>query len=425
VHGRQSSRRPEPAAPGIELPEAAVLTICVLTTMAAAAWLYLLALHGGYWRTGHRLPPEPPGPLPRVTAVIPARNEADTLPGCLPSLLSQEYSGQLKVIVVDDDSSDGTAKVAAAIGDAASAADLPAAELAVVATRPAPPGWAGKVWAMAEGVRAAGPDAEYILFTDADIAYAPGTLARLARSAAAGDFAMVSQMALLRSTSRWEKLLIPAFVYFFAQLYPFPRVSRPRARTAAAAGGCMLVRADALAAAGGLSRISGARIDDVALGRLLKQAGGRCWLGLTTDVTSERPYSRLADIWNMVARSAYTQLHYSLAATIGVVLGLSWLYLLPPAAAVTGLVVLGTGTSAVSWLARWLTDAGLVGWLVMALTYLPMVRLYRLSPLRAASLPLIAAMYAAMTVDSALRHLRGRGGEWKGRIIQPGRSAPG
>ena len=425
MHGRQSSRRPEPAAPGIELPEAAVLTICVLTTMAAAAWLYLLALHGGYWRTGHRLPPEPPGPLPRVTAVIPARNEADTLPGCLPSLLSQEYSGQLKVIVVDDDSSDGTAKVAAAIGDAASAADLPAAELAVVATRPAPPGWAGKVWAMAEGVRAAGPDAEYILFTDADIAYAPGTLARLARSAAAGDFAMVSQMALLRSTSRWEKLLIPAFVYFFAQLYPFPRVSRPRARTAAAAGGCMLVRADALAAAGGLSRISGARIDDVALGRLLKQAGGRCWLGLTTDVTSERPYSRLADIWNMVARSAYTQLHYSLAATIGVVLGLSWLYLLPPAAAVTGLVVLGTGTSAVSWLARWLTDAGLVGWLVMALTYLPMVRLYRLSPLRAASLPLIAAMYAAMTVDSALRHLRGRGGEWKGRIIQPGRSAPG
>jgi hopene-associated glycosyltransferase HpnB len=401
----------------------------VLTTTAAAAWLYLLALHGGYWRTGHRLPPGPPGPLPAVTVVIPARNEADMLPGCLPSLLSQDYSGQLKVIVVDDDSSDGTAKVAAAIADAASVAGLPAAELTVVTTRPAPPGWAGKVWAMAEGVRAAGPEAGYILFTDADIAYAPGTLTQLARSAAAGDYVMVSQMALLRSASRWEKLLIPAFVYFFAQLYPFPRVSRPRARTAAAAGGCMLVRADALAAAGGLSRISGARIDDVALGRLLKQAGGRCWLGLTTDVTSERPYGQLADIWNMVARSAYTQLRYSLAATAAVVAGLAWLYLLPPAAAVAGLVMLGTGDSPAShtgsWLTVWLTGAGLAGWLVMAVTYLPMVRLYRLSPLRAASLPLIAAMYAAMTVDSALRHLRGRGGEWKGRIIQPGDSAPG
>jgi len=429
VHWRQSSRRPEPAAPGVELPEAAVLTICVLTTTAAAAWLYLLALHGGYWRTGHRLPPAPPGPLPGVTVVIPARNEADMLPACLPSLLNQDYSGQLKVIVVDDDSSDDTAKVAAAMGDGPSVADVPGRELTVVTTRPAPPGWAGKVWAMAEGVRAAGPDAEYILFTDADIAYAPGTLTRLARSAAAGDFAMVSQMALLRSASRWEKLLIPAFVYFFAQLYPFPRVSRPRARTAAAAGGCMLVRADALAAAGGLSRISGARIDDVALGRLLKQAGGRCWLGLTTDVTSERPYGRLADIWNMVARSAYTQLRYSLAATVAVVAGLAWLYLLPPAAAIAGLVMLGTGDSPAShpgsWLTVWLTGAGLAGWLVMAVTYLPMVRLYRLSPLRAASLPLIAAMYAAMTVDSALRHLRGRGGEWKGRIIQPGNSAPG
>ena len=191
----------------------------------------------------------------------------------------------------------------------------------------------------------------------------------------------------------------------------------------------MLVRADALAAAGGLSRISGARIDDVALGRLLKQAGGRCWLGLTTDVTSERPYGRLADIWNMVARSAYTQLRYSLAATAAVVAGLAWLYLLPPAAAIAGLVMLGTGDSPAShpgsWLTTWLTGAGLAGWLVMAVTYLPMVRLYRLSPPRAASLPLIAAMYAAMTVDSAVRHLRGRGGEWKGRIIQPGNSAPG
>jgi len=426
VHCHQSSRRPEPAAPGIELPEAAVLTICVLTTAAAAAWLYLLVLHGGYWRTGHRLPPEAHGQLPSVTVVIPARNEADMLPACLPSLLSQDYPGQLRVIVVDDDSSDGTALIAAGLGNAA-ALDRPAAapappatELTVVATRPTPPGWAGKVWAMSEGVSAAGPGAEYILFTDADIAYAPGTVSRLAHCAAAGDFAMVSQMALLRTASRWEKVLIPAFVYFFAQLYPFARISRPRARTAAAAGGCMLVRADALAAAGGLSRISSARIDDVALGKLLKRAGGRCWLGLATDVTSARPYGRLADIWNMVARSAYTQLHYSLAATAAVVLGLAWLYLLPPAAAIAGLVMLGTGaSSAAGYTAGWLAGAGLAGWLVMTVTYLPMLRLYRLSPLRAPGLPLIAALYGAMTADSALRHLRGRGGEWKGRVIQP------
>jgi len=444
VHWHQSSRRPEPAAPGIELPEAAVLTTCVLTTAAAAAWLYLLVLHGGYWRTSHRLPPEAHGQLPSVAVVMPARNEADMLPACLPSLVSQDYSGRLRVIVVDDDSSDGTAAIAARLGNAA-APDPPAApgpaaaapspptepapaatELTVVATRPTPPGWAGKVWAMSEGVRAAGPDAEYILFTDADIAYAPGTVARLARCAAAGNFAMVSQMALLRTTSRWEKVLIPAFVYFFAQLYPFARISRPRARTAAAAGGCMLVRADALAAAGGLSRISSARIDDVALGKLLKRAGGRCWLGLTTDVTSARPYGRLADIWNMVARSAYTQLHYSLAATAAVVLGLAWLYVLPPAAAIAGLVMLGTGASpGTGYTASWLAGAGLAGWLVMAMTYLPMLRLYRLSPLRAPSLPLIASLYAAMTADSALRHLRGRGGEWKGRLIQAGRSSSG
>jgi hopene-associated glycosyltransferase HpnB len=371
--------------------------------------------HGGYWRTGHRLPPvrRAPDSLPVVTAVIPARNEADMLPACLPGLLGQDYRGRLEVIVVDDDSGDGTAKAAAELGGAPGCH-----ELTVVSARPTPPGWAGKVWAMSEGARAVPADTEYILFTDADIAYAPGSVARIVLSAAAGEFALVSQMALLRTGNRAERLLIPAFVYFFAQLYPFRRVSRPRARTAAAAGGCMLVRASALAVAGGLTQISGARIDDVALGRLLKNAGGRCWLGLTTDVTSRRPYDRLADIWDMVARSAYTQLHYSLALVAGTVLGLAWLYLLPPVAAVAGLVMLAAGATVAT--AGWLAAAGLAGWLLMAVTYVPMLRLYRLSPLRAPSLPLIAAMYAAMTADSARRHHRGRGGEWKGRLIQPG-----
>ena len=354
------------------------------------------------------------------------------LPACLPSLLSQHYEGRLTVVVVDDDSADTTAKVAAAIGDAAGwqvtgtaagddrTAVRPALldrELAIVSARPCPPGWAGKVWAMSEGVLAAGGRAEYILFTDADIAYRPGTVTALARAASAGRFTMVSQMALLRTANQWEKLLIPAFVYFFAQLYPFRRVSRPRARTAAAAGGCMVVRAADLTAAGGLAAIRAARIDDVALGTLLKRAGGRCWLGLSTDVISLRPYNRLADIWDMVARSAYTQLRYSLALTIGTAAGLAWLYLLPPLAAIAGLAMLAMGTSAAT--AGWLAAAGRAGWLLMSVTYGPVLRLYRLSPARAPSLPLIAAMYAAMTADSARRHYAGRGGEWKGRLIQP------
>jgi hopene-associated glycosyltransferase HpnB len=335
-----------------------------------------------------------------VTAIVPARNEADILPACLPTLLSQDYQGKLSVIVVDDDSTDDTAKVAAELG------------ATVVSARPTPPGWAGKVWAMAEGTRSV--NTEHILFTDADIAYAPGTLTRLAAAAVDGEYSLVSQMALLRTGNQAEKLLIPAFVYFFAQLYPFPRVSRPRSRTTAAAGGCMLVRASALTAAGGLASISDARIDDVALARLLKRAGSRCWLGLTTDVVSMRPYDRLADIWDMVARSAYTQLRYSLALTAGVMLGLAWLYLLPPAAAIAGLALLASGAGAG---AAWLAAAGLAGWLLMTASYVPMLRLYKLSPLRGPTLPLIAALYAAMTADSARRHLRGRGGEWKGRVI--------
>jgi hypothetical protein len=171
------------------------------------------------------------------------------------------------------------------------------------------------------------------------------------------------------------------------------------------------------AAAGGLAQIGDARIDDVALARLLKRAGGRIWLGLTTDVTSQRPYDRLADIWDMVARSAYTQLRYSLALTVGTVIGLTWLYLLPPIAAMTGVALIAARTGGT--VPIWLAASGLTGWLLMAVTFVPMLRLYGLSPVRALLLPFIAAMYAAMTLDSARRHHRGRGGEWKGRVIQP------
>ena len=384
-----------------------LVAACVL---AALAWVYLLAGHGGYWRTGCRLPAAAqsgPARWPSVVAVVPARDEAAILPETLPTLLGQDYPGDFSVVLVDDASTDGTGAVAARLG-----AGHP---LRVVEGGPPPAGWAGKVWAMAQGAGAAGA-CDYLLFTDADIAFAPGVLASLVQAAAAGDRALVSQMALLRAEAGWERWIVPAFVYFFAMLYPFRRVGRPRSRTAAAAGGCMLVHRQTLAAAGGLERISGARIDDVALGQLLKRGPvrARCWLGWTTQVQSRRPYPRLAELWDMVARSAYTQLRYSPGLLAGTVAGLAWLYLLPPLAGLGGLASVAAGAGPAG---AGLAAAGLAGWALMTVTYLPVLRLYRLSPLRAPALPAIALLYTAMTVDSARRHRAGRGGAWKGRVI--------
>jgi hopene-associated glycosyltransferase HpnB len=382
-----------------------IVAVCAL---AALAWAYLLAGHGGYWRTDQRLPPAAdPAAWPSVAAVVPARNEAAVLPHTLPSLLGQAYPGPFRVVLVDDESSDGTAAAARRIGDRAGPQ--------VLSGSPTPPGWAGKVWAMEQGLRAAG-DADYVLFTDADIGFAPDVVAALVRAAEADDRGLVSQMALLRAATFWERLLVPAFVYFFAQLYPFRRVNTPGARTAAAAGGCMLVRRGDLAAAGGLPRIRGARIDDVALGRLLKRQPDpvRCWLGLTTGVVSRRAYPRLSGLWDMIARSAYTQLRYSPVALAGTLAGLLWLYAAPPAAALGGLAWLAAGGGRT---AGWLAAAGVAGWVMMAASYVPMLRLYRLSPWRAPSLPVIAVLYAAMTADSARRYYRGKGGQWKGRTI--------
>jgi hopene-associated glycosyltransferase HpnB len=411
-----------------------MLGLGVACTVAAVAWVYLAVGHGGYWRTSQWLPSATsrsplgePARWPGVVAVIPARNEAVMLPAVLPTLLGQDYPGPLTVIVVDDCSSDGTAAVAAELGPQPGPGPR---ALRVVAGSPLPPGWAGKVWAMAQGLDAAGlppgpaaagadPDPGgpgYVLFTDADIAWDAGALRALVSAAEADDRDLVSQMALLRTATPWERVVVPAFVYFFAQLYPFPRVNAPGSRTAAAAGGCMLVRTEALSRSGGLAPIHGARIDDVAFGRMIKRQRGRCWLGLSTRVVSIRPYPRLADLWRMVSRSAYIQLNYSpwlLAATIA---GLLLSYALPPAGAVIGLAALGgLWGGAAAGAAALAAGAGLAGWALMSLTYLPMLRLYRLSPLRAPGLPPIAMLYAAMTVDSARRHYAGRGAEWKGR----------
>ncbi|MHB1592722.1 MAG: glycosyltransferase [Streptosporangiaceae bacterium] len=396
--------------------------IIIAAALAVLAWIYLLVAHGLFWRTDQRLPhpgQEQAGQAewPSVVAVVPARDEAAVLPQTLPTLLGQDYPGSFTVIVVDDDSSDGTAGVARRI--AAQAADeTHRGRLRVTAARPTPDGWAGKLWAMSEGVRAAGQPG-YLLFTDADIAYSPGTITALVRAATGSGRAIVSQMALLRAETAAERLLIPAFVYFFAKLYPFRRVNSLRSRTAAAAGGCMLVRRTALEQAGSLEPIKAARIDDVALGRLLKRAGapGGCWLGFSTDVVSKRPYTKFGEIWDMVARSAYTQLRYSSAALAGTLLGLAFLYLLPVAAAVGGLAALPGAAGQAATADGWLAVAGLTAWAIMSMSYLPVLRLTGLSPLRAPTLPLAAALYAAMTVSSAWRHHAGRGGEWKGRTI--------
>ncbi len=382
---------------------------------AALAWAYLLAAHGMYWRTGQRLPPgardrsRDPARWPSVVAVVPARDEAAILPITLPGLLAQDYPGEFSVVLVDDASTDGTAGTAIALAAGTGRS------LQVAAAGEPPPRWAGKVHAMAQGLRAAG-ECDYVLFTDADIGYTPDALATLVRGAVADNRGLVSQMALLRAESRWERVVVPAFVYFFAQLYPFRQVNRPSARTAAAAGGCMLVRREALIAAGGLDPIGGARIDDVALGRLLKRppSAARIWLGFSTGVRSLRPYPRLANLWDMIARSAYTQLRYSPVLLALTLAGLLWLYALPPLAAVAGLAIWAAGGGAA---AAWAGVAGLAGWTGMSVSFLPALRLYRLGWWRAPLLPLVALLYALMTADSARRHYAGRGGEWKGRTV--------
>ena len=416
-----------------------VLVLAIACVVSAAAWVYLVVAHGGFWLTGQRLPPvgspagsaEPgaaAGPgletWPTVAAVVPARNEAESLPGTLPALLAQDYPGELRVFVVDDNSDDGTGAVAAELGE--KAARDGGAPLIVVKGKPRPDGWAGKVWAMAQGLAATAGTAaagtatagtasapDYVLFTDADIAWSPRALRDLVRSAEVDDRALVSQMALLRAQTRWERVIVPAFVYFFAQLYPFRKVNDPKSGTAAAAGGCMLVRRSALEEAGALAPLKGALIDDVALGTLLKKHGNRTWLGLTTDIRSARPYPSLASLWHMIARSAYVQLRYNPLLLVGTIIGLLLLYVAPPAGVIAALIA--TGVGAVDTPTAVAGIAGLAGWALMTASYVPMLRLYRLSAFRAPALPLVAVLYAAMTADSARRHYSGRAVSWRGR----------
>jgi hopene-associated glycosyltransferase HpnB len=367
--------------------------------MVLAIWLYLLAGRGAFWLAGERDDEVAAGEgvWPSITAVIPARDEAECVGETVASLLRQNYPGEFTVIVVDDQSRDATAQVArdATLG----AAD----RLTVLSGRALPVGWTGKLWAQQQGVEAAEAHLQppaYILFTDADIVYAPDELRKLTARAQSGSYVLTSLMAKLRCESLAERMFIPAFIFFFQMLYPFAWANDPRRATAAAAGGCMLVRRDALARAGGMASIRTALIDDCALAKRLK-AHGPIWIGLTDGVRSVRAYPALEDIRRMVSRTAYAQLRYSPLLLAGTVLGLAITYLAPVL-----LAVFAGGT------ARLL---GIAAWLLMALAFQPILRFYRVSPLWGLALPAIAAIYMAFTVDSAYQHARGRGGMWKGR----------
>ena len=382
-----------------------------LAAVSLAVWLYLLLGRQGFWRARPRVEdeaPPAPGSWPAVVAIVPARNEAAHVEQAISSVLAQNYPGELAVVLVDDHSEDATAAIAKrlAVGQAHT--------LEVIGARALPPGWSGKLWAVAEGLRhgaAAWPRAAYVLLTDADIAHPPDNLACLVAKAEAERLDLVSLMVRLHCATFWERLLIPPFVFFFQKVYPFAAVNDPARSTAAAAGGCMLVRRRALEQAGGIEAIRSELIDDVALARAIKRrpGGGRIWLGLTGTTTSLRRYDRLAEIWAMVARSADAQLRHSLTRLAGTLVGMGVAYLIPPLALLSGLV---EGDRALSGL-------GLAAWIAMAAAYRPTMRMYRLAAPWLLSLPLAAALYAAMTVDSAIQHRRGAGGRWKGRVFSP------
>ena len=368
----------------------------VLCLLSFAIWIYLLVARGGFWLARERTEANLPAPQtwPSVTAVVPARDEADVIATSIGSLLAQDYPGSLRVVLVDDQSTDGTADIARKL-DAQG-------RLEIITGSARPPGWTGKLWAVSQGIAhaKANDPSDYLWLTDADIAHTPDNLRALVARAERDKLVLVSEIAKLHCTTLAERFLIPAFVFFFDMLYPFGWVNDPRNPMAAAAGGCMLARREALEAAGGIEQIRGEIIDDCAFGRLMKTQGP-IWLGLTQMATSIRPYQGIGEIGRMVSRSAYAQLNYSPLMLAGTVLGMLILYVLPPLAALTSFGFAGL--------------AGFLAWAAMAVSFQPMLRFYGVSPLWGIALPVIGLVYTGFTIDSALQFWRGRGGMWKGR----------
>jgi hopene-associated glycosyltransferase HpnB len=372
----------------------------LLGAAALLIWLYLLVGRGGFWHGFNEPPAAALANSPDVVAVVPARNEAELVGQSLQSLLAQDYSGNLRIILVDDHSTDGTAAIAERTARAAGAAD----RLTILPAPALPSDWAGKVWAMNAGLeqaRAAATPARYILFTDADIKHAADSLSRLVARAERDALDLVSLMVRLRRQSLAERALVPAFVFFFRMLYPFAWVNDPGSATAAAAGGCMLVRRTALERIGGLAAIRDQLIDDCALARAVKSAGP-IRLDVAETTLSARAYPGFADLWRLVARTAFTELRYSALRLVSAMLLMILVFLAPPYLTLTarGMPFL----------------LGVAAWLAMAVAYIPCLRYYRASMVWAPCLPLIALFYQGATLHSAIRHWFGRGTEWRGRI---------
>lgn len=381
-------------------------TMLIVAITSACVWVYLLLGRGLFWMV-HRTLPAPseiPSSTASVVAVIPARNEAGTIARCVTSLLRQSVR-DVQVIVVDDASTDGTADKALAAAAHLNASD----RVTVIPGQPLAAGWTGKLWAVHQGVeRASAREPDFLLLTDGDIEHGPETLASLIAIAERGPFDLSSFMVKLHCSSAAERLLIPAFVYFFFQLYPPAWVADTNSRTAAAAGGCMLIRPAALAHAGGIEAIHSAIIDDCALARAIKDSGGRVWVGLTDTSHSLRQYNAFSDVGRMIARTAFNQLRHSTLLLFGTVIGLLLTYIAPVA-----ILAISPWWSAQAGVApAGLAAAALI---MMTISYLPMDRFYRLNPLWTFTLPLASLFYMAATVWSAIQYWTGRGGQWKGR----------
>jgi hopene-associated glycosyltransferase HpnB len=374
----------------------------LLSLLPLAIWSYLIVGRGGFWlsavRDDARL--APPKAWPEVAIIIPARDEAEGIAASISSLLAQDYAPTARIILVDDGSTDGTAEIARRAAAAASRESA----LELITGKPLPTGWTGKLWALKQGIeraQSALPPPEYYLLSDADIVYQPDVLGSLVARAQADALGLNSLMVKLRCESLAERAMVPAFIFFFEMLYPFAWINRREAATAGAAGGCMLVRADALRRIGGIERIRDALIDDCALAAELKR-NDPIRLSLTERARSIRRYPGFQDIRRMVSRSAYAQLHYSPLILLGVVAGMGLTYLAPPYFALAG--------------PGWARLAGVAAWLLMGLAFQPTLRFYRVSPLWGIALPAIALCYTLFTLDSALQHARGKGGLWKGRV---------
>ena len=375
--------------------------IAAVSLLSLAAWVYLLLFRGNFWRSRPVLPAAAlsPAGTPKVTAVVPARDEAASIRQSLGSLLAQDYTGELTVVLVDDNSSDGTGQIAASLrGDR-----LQRNRLQIVAGEPLPAGWSGKLWAVHQGLtQQAAQAADYVLLTDADIVHAPGHVAALVANAETDGLDLVSEMVHLHCATAAERALIPAFVFFFQMLYPFAWVADPRKRTAGAAGGTMLVRRAALDRIEGVQRIRHRLIDDCALAREIQAAGGRLWLGHSEQAESIRVYASWREVWDTIARTAYEQLGNSPLLLLGSMAGMGLLYGAPPL-----LAMFAHGLPRLT---------GAAAWLGMALVLQPTLRRYRRSPLWGVALPAIALFYVGATFASALRHIAGRGGGWKNRV---------